>query len=103
MRLRWAIAILVACVACGDDGGSGTPSDAPAGPACTGAAFDPCTSNTQCMSNNCRLFMGDGLQVCVVMCTPGNNATCPTDKSGANATCNNMSICKPVGANNCTR
>ncbi len=80
-----------------------TGNDAPAGTACTGAAFDPCTTNTQCMSMNCKLFNASALQVCTVTCTPGNNATCPKDSTGANATCNNMGICKPAAANNCKR
>jgi hypothetical protein len=91
--------------ACSDDGGSPPPADMatvdmPGGNACTGAVYDPCTTNTQCMSGNCRLFMGDGIQVCTQTCTPGG--ACPM--SGATAvTCNNMGVCKPPAANNCTR
>ena len=77
--------------------------DAPAGALCTGAAFDPCTTNTQCTSNNCKLFNSAALQVCTVTCTPGDNTTCPLDISGNHATCNNMGICKPTAANNCHR
>src|SRR5690348_4151025 len=96
---RIACALLFALAACGggsggDDDGDDTPQtdapanppiDSPAGPACTGAVFDPCTSNDQCTSGNCKLFMGDGIQVCTQACTPNDNSTCPTDKSGANA------------------
>ncbi len=77
--------------------------DAPAGNLCTGKAYDPCTAATQCMSNTCHLFMAQNLQVCVTTCTPGNNATCPVDKTGVNGVCNNMGICKPAAANDCTR
>jgi len=81
----------------------GQPIDAPSGNACTGAVYDPCTDNTQCTSNNCHLYAAQSLQVCVTTCTPGNNATCPLDKTGVNGMCNNMGICRPAAANNCTR
>lgn len=105
--------VLAFLAACGTTGGDDTgppvdsnppPMDMPGNlPACTGAAFDPCTDNTQCMSNNCHLFMQSQFQVCVTACTPGNNTTCPVDKSGANGVCNNMGICKPAAPNDCTR
>ena len=69
----------------------------------TRGAYEPCTTNTQCMSNVCHFFRAQSLQVCVTTCTPGNNATCPVDKSGVNGVCNNMGICKPAAANDCTR
>ena len=77
--------------------------DAPMGNACTGATYDPCTAPTQCTSGNCHLYAAQNLQVCVTTCTAGDNTTCPRDSSGAYGTCNNMGICKPVAANNCTR
>lgn len=77
--------------------------DAPSGNACTGAVYDPCTDNTQCMSGNCHLYSAQLIQVCVTTCTPGNNATCPVDKTGVNGICNNMGICRPAAANDCTR
>ena len=76
---------------------NGSGSGSGSGNACTGALYDPCTSNAQCMSGNCHLFSGQGIQVCTATCTPGNNAPC-----GA-GTCNNMGICKPNAANTCTR
>lgn len=119
MRLLRLAAILLAFSGCsgggGDDDGDGggdepqvlidAPKliDAPASNVCTGKDFDPCTANTQCMSGNCHLFMAQNLQICTVTCTPGNNATCPKDKTGANGTCNNMGICRPAAANDCTR
>jgi hypothetical protein len=75
------------------------PVDASNLPLCTGAAFDPCTDPSQCMSNNCHLFQASMFQVCTVSCTPGDNTTCP----GTGATCNNMGICKPVMPNACHR
>jgi len=97
--------LFVLAIGCGDDGGTNPPTDgktidSPAGSACTGAVYDPCTANTQCMSNNCRLFTGDNLQVCTQTCTPG--AACPMAGSTA-ITCNMMGVCKPPAANNCTR
>jgi hypothetical protein len=94
-----ALALLVACGGDDDD----TSIDAPTNlPACTNAVFDPCTDNAQCTSNNCKLFNGD-FQVCTQTCTPGDNTTCPVDKSGANGNCNNMGICKPSAPNACMR
>jgi len=75
----------------------------PSGNVCTGAAYDPCTTNAQCMSNNCHLYQQQSLQVCVTTCTPGDNTTCPVDKTGARGVCNQMAICKPAVANDCTR
>jgi hypothetical protein len=46
--------------------------------------------------------MAAGIEVCTVQCTAGNNATCPT-QNGQPAQCNNMGICKPPAANQCTR
>jgi hypothetical protein len=82
-----------------DNNGSNTGSNGSNSnlPTCTGALYDPCTDNTQCMSQNCKLFGGAGLEVCTVTCTPGDNTPC-----GA-GTCNNMGICKPNAANACSR
>lgn len=112
LRLAVVLFAFGAFGACGgDDGGDGgtidapstPPIDAPGAKLCTGATYDPCTANTQCMSNNCHLYAAQNLQVCVSTCTPGNNSTCPVDKSGANGMCNNMGICRPAMANDCTR
>jgi len=78
------------------------PADTSGGATCTNANYDPCTANMQCTSNNCHLFQQSGFQVCVPACTPGG-AACPNDSSGAAGTCNNMGICKPLAANDCTR
>jgi hypothetical protein len=78
-----------------DGSGGGTP--------CTGAVYDPCTDNTQCMSMQCHSYMMAGLQVCTQACTAGDNTTCPVDITGAHGTCNPMSNCKPAAANHCTR
>jgi hypothetical protein len=102
--MRKLALLFIIAVGCGDDGGSSPPADSsidsPAGNACTGAIYDPCTSNTQCTGGNCKLFMGDNIQVCTQTCTPG--AACPMAGSTA-VSCNNMGVCKPPAANNCTR
>lgn len=95
--------ILVAACTSGDSPAQKPVDAAVSGQACTGAAFDPCTATTDCMSMNCKLFNSAGIQVCTVTCTPGDNTTCPTDSSGNHATCNNMGICKPAAANACHR
>ncbi len=81
---------------------AGVGSGSGTGVACTGAAYDPCSDNTQCTSNKCQLFNGSALQVCTTTCTPGDPTTCPM-QNGQAATCNNMGICKPAAANTCTR
>ena len=100
MRIARFVFTLI-LVACG--GGSGSPSapDAPAGPACTGAIYDTCMTNDQCMSMICHSYTGAGLQVCTPMC----NATtpCPNDAAGQPVTCNMMGFCKPSVANSCHR
>ena len=99
MRIAGALFVLV-LTACG--GGDDAPSvDAPSGPACTGAVYDTCTGNTQCSSQNCHLFMADGIQVCTQACSA--SAACPNDSTGATIACNGMGICKPTVANNCHR
>lgn len=108
MKLLRLLVVSLTLAACG--GGSDpdptpdsqTPQDTAGGATCTNADYDPCTDNTQCDSGNCHLFQQSGFQVCVPACTVGG-AACPNDSSGTPATCNNMGICKPAAANDCTR
>ena len=89
--LMIACGVLVACG--GDDGGDA--------PACTGALYDLCTDNTDCMSNNCRMFNDLGVMLCTEACTPGGTA-CPT-QDGAAVNCPmNAMVCRPPAANSCT-
>jgi len=96
--MRALAALAIALAACSSysahlvDGGGGT---------CAGSAFDPCTSNDQCMSMTCHAYNASGFSACTQACTPGDNTTCPLDSTGAHATCNMMGICKPVRANDC--
>ena len=78
------------------------PDGGASGVACTNAAYDPCTSPSQCTSGVCQLFSGSGFQVCTQSCTPGDATTCP-QQNGMPVQCNNMGICKPAAANTCTR
>jgi hypothetical protein len=91
----------LALVACGGNSGSPPAPDAPAGPACTGALYDTCTTNEQCMSMSCHSYTAAGLQVCTQACLP--MALCPPDAAGQQVTCNMMGNCKPSVANNCHR
>lgn len=99
--IKRALATVAFLAACGGDSNMQTTPDAPAGPACTGAIYDNCTTNTQCMSQNCHYYQQSNFTVCTQTCTVGDNTTCPVDSSGNHATCNNMGICKPAAANNC--
>ena len=67
----------------GMNGNSMPDAGTSGGPKCTGAAYDPCTGPTQCLSGKCQLFTGSGFQVCTQACTPGNNATCPAQNGVA--------------------
>ena len=95
--MRVSIALLALVAACAGD----APPDSVR--SCTGDVYDPCLQEHECMSNNCRFFMADGIQVCTTGCTAGDDSTCPMTADGKKATCNTMGICKPPAANNCTR
>jgi hypothetical protein len=98
------VALVIALAACSSKSAPATVDasiDAPAGPACTGATYDPCTDNTQCASAQCHMYNGAALQVCTVAC--GATATCPNDAAGLAVGCNMMGNCKPSVANNCHR
>lgn len=93
-----ALAFLVAC--------SGDAPDVARD--CNGSLYDACLEEHQCagdpvkgIAGDCRNFMGDGFQACSQPCTAGDDSTCPKTESGAQATCNNMGVCKPPAANAC--
>ena len=118
MRTVHSISLIAMLAACGDDGGSPPPVDSAASqdasvvdgpitfdasidaaaPACTGAAYDPCTGAGDCDSGNCKVFMQAGIQVCTQACSGGN--PCPM-QNGQTVPCNNMGICRPEVANTC--
>lgn len=89
----------------GNGNGNGNnmmPDAGTALPACTNAAYDPCTTAADCTSGQCQLFQGAGLQICSSTCTPGDPTTCP-QQDGQAVPCNNMGVCRPVAANACMR
>ncbi len=75
--------------------------DAPMGNTCTGLLYDRCTTNAQCMSNNCRPFNNLGYSMCTQACTVGG-AACPTQNGTAVTCVTNSMICRPAMANACT-
>lgn len=98
------VALIPGLVGCG--GSSSAPdasTELPFTGPCTGAAYDPCTTNDQCQSGNCKLYNQSNFTVCTAPCTAGDDATCPLQNNAATATCNNMGLCKPAAPNNCTR
>jgi hypothetical protein len=85
----------------------GPPPDAPplaidAANACTGKLYDPCTVNTQCMSGDCRDYIGMGFSACTEPCTTPDTMSCPPDSTGVAGFCNMMGTCKPIKPNDCT-
>lgn len=89
---------LSALAACSGD----KPADVdanPAGPMCTKAVYDLCSTEHDCTSGVCHYFMAEGFMVCTQSCDANN--PCPNDKSGTAGTCNSMGICKPSAANMC--
>ena len=91
--------MLVVLAACGGgSGGTPVPDANLMLPMCTGQLYDSCTTNAGCMSNNCHLYAQDAIQVCTQACDATH--PCPT-LNGMAASCNNMGICKPPGANAC--
>lgn len=94
MRALLFLSVLAACA--GDK-----PADVdanPAGPMCTKAAYDLCTTEHDCTSGVCHSFSGE-FMVCTQSCDGSN--PCPNDKSGSPGTCNAMGICKPSAPNMC--
>ena len=96
MRISIALLALLVAACAGD-----APPDSVR--SCEGDVYDPCLQEHDCMSNNCRFFMADGIQVCTTGCTAGDDSTCPKTADDKTATCNMMGICKPPAANECTR
>jgi len=100
--MRFVLACLFAAAACTSSTSNPPTPDAGsnANRTCTGAAYDPCTTNGQCTSNNCHYYMMSNFTVCTQACDANN--PCPNDASGAPGQCNSMGICKPTVANSCT-
>jgi hypothetical protein len=87
-----AFAIVVA--ACGGGGAPPNVDADPRGPLCSKQLYDLCVEEHDCDSGVCQNF--GTIQVCSQACA----TTCPPDKTGSPATCDN-GACKPSGANMC--
>lgn len=86
----------------GGDGGGGDATlslDGGTAATCTGKAYDSCTTGSQCMSNNCKLFSQANITVCTQACSA--TVPCPP-QNGQPVPCNNMGVCRPNAANACT-
>jgi hypothetical protein len=81
---------------------AGCSGDAPKTPdggfKCSGAAYDPCNTEHDCMSAVCHNF--GTIQVCTQACTAGDSSTCPK-QNGAAQTCTAAGVCQPAAANTC--
>lgn len=93
------LGFVVAIGACVTDHGSTAEPQEETARACDGSLYDACTTDSDCASNDCKLFDNRDVQVCTQSCD-ANNA-CP-DQDGSPVTCNNMGICRPDAANSCT-
>lgn len=96
-RMR-SLLLLTVLAACSGD----QPADVdanPAGPACTKATYDLCSSEHDCTTGVCRYYMTENYMICTQGCDTSN--PCPDDKNGTPGTCD-MGVCKPAaGPNMC--
>jgi hypothetical protein len=111
--MRHALLVLVALTGCPSDDpppadapssiDSSVTIDAPMSNICTGQLYDRCTSSTQCMSGNCRMFNNLGVMLCTQACTVGG-AACPMQGATV-VSCSSgggSNVCRPAAANTCT-
>jgi hypothetical protein len=90
MRILLALALVAGC--------AGDETDPGNGPVCTGAVYDNCNSEHDCMSNDCHTFNAEGYNACTQPCSAAT--PCP-DVNGMTGTCNANGICKPAAAPVC--
>lgn len=91
MRILLAVAVLAGC--------AGDETDMGKGPVCTGALYDDCGSEHDCMSNDCRTFAQEGFNVCTQTCS--DTQPCP-DQAGVAVACDmTLGVCKPAGHTDC--
>jgi hypothetical protein len=90
MRILLTLALVAGC--------AGTDTDPGNGSVCTGALYDNCGSEHDCMSNDCHTFNAEGFNACVQACSAAT--PCP-DQDGVAVPCNAMGICKPAMAKDC--
>ena len=82
--------ILLAIVALAATGCAGDETDVGKGAVCTGALYDDCASEHDCMSNDCRTYQG--YNVCTQQCSA--TVPCPA-RDGVAVPCDG-DICRPV-------
>jgi hypothetical protein len=90
MRILLALALVAGC--------AGDSTDPGNKPYCTMALYDNCTTEHDCMSNDCHVFNADNFSACVQPCSAAT--PCP-DQDGVPVACNAMGICKPAAARDC--
>lgn len=91
-----SLLLLTVLAACSGDTPAG-PDANPAGPLCTKATYDLCTTEHDCTTSICHFFAAN-FMVCTTGCDAAN--PCPNDKTGQPGTCDN-SVCKPSAPNMC--
>ena len=97
-----ACLIVLGLAACGSSSPANPAPDAfTGGPACTGATYDPCTTNDQCTSLSCHFYQQSAITVCTTTCDATH--PCPNDSGGNPVACNGMGNCKPTVVNSCHR
>ena len=89
MRILLAISAALAAGCAGDE------TDVGKGAVCTGALYDDCASEHDCMSNDCRTYQG--YNVCTQQCSA--TVPCP-DLDGVAVPCDG-DICHPTAHRTC--
>jgi hypothetical protein len=77
-------------------GCAGDETDTGGIPLCTGAAYDTCSNEHECMSQDCRVV--GTVQSCTQSCSA--SMPCP-DLDGEPVTCNAGGLCEPTAARAC--
>jgi hypothetical protein len=96
MRLaRLGSACLLVLVACSGS----TPRVPDGGDLCTGQPYDPCNTEHDCQSGNCRPFAAENITVCTVACD--STTPCPKTADGSAVMCDQAGLCEPMVANSC--
>jgi hypothetical protein len=90
MRNAWMLTAIVAVGCAGDEVDQGALSP------CTGAVYDTCTNEHECMSQDCRV-VGES-QLCSQSCSA--TVPCP-DLDGEPVTCNADGLCEPAAPRAC--
>src|SRR5512140_390153 len=93
MRMILALVLAAVCGCAGDQ------TDTGKGAVCTGALYDDCGSEHDCMTNDCHTFTQEGFNACVQQCSA--TLPCP-DQNGTAVPCDTaLGVCKPAAHNMC--